>query len=198
MGSQVETWIQNCPNWVQWTFSAYWKPSHRKSTILQCEGCSTWTSSGILEHRYPIWQNWKRYQLPCQSTYHKSHWLTDDISYTYNIVNIFTHLNYSILYMITLINTSSARENGELVLFQLVLKVYPTHHSLAHCCTHLLGTPGNITGNLSIGRWVKHVSCYRFESTTFCINSFTSYTISGTNQYWWHIYFLQTNYLTSY
>ena len=31
--------------------------------------------------------------------------------------------------MITLINTSSTRENGELVLFQLVLKAYPTCHS---------------------------------------------------------------------
>ena len=31
--------------------------------------------------------------------------------------------------MITLINTSSTRENGELVLFQPILKAYPTHHS---------------------------------------------------------------------
>ena len=31
--------------------------------------------------------------------------------------------------MIILINTSSTRENGESVLFQLVLKAYPTHHS---------------------------------------------------------------------
>ena len=31
--------------------------------------------------------------------------------------------------MITLISTSSTRENGELVLFQLVLKAYPTHQS---------------------------------------------------------------------
>ena len=31
--------------------------------------------------------------------------------------------------MITLINTSSTRENGESVLFQPVLKAYPTHHS---------------------------------------------------------------------
>ena len=31
--------------------------------------------------------------------------------------------------MITLVNTSSTRENGESVLFQPVLKAYPTHHS---------------------------------------------------------------------
>ena len=31
--------------------------------------------------------------------------------------------------MITLSNTSSTRENGESVLFQLVLNAYPTHHS---------------------------------------------------------------------
>ena len=31
--------------------------------------------------------------------------------------------------MITLVNTSSAKENGESVLFQPVLKAYPMHHS---------------------------------------------------------------------
>ena len=39
--------------------------------------------------------------------------------------------------MITLINTSSTRENGESVLFQLVLKAYPTCHSwfiTVHVC----------------------------------------------------------------
>ena len=34
-----------------------------------------------------------------------------------------------VLYMITLINTSFTRENWESVLFQPVLKAYPTHHS---------------------------------------------------------------------
>ena len=88
MGSQVESQIQNCPNWAQQTFPAYWKSSHRKGTILQCEGCSTWISSQILEHRYPIWQSWKIYQPPCKSTYHKSQWLTDDISCTYTTAHI--------------------------------------------------------------------------------------------------------------
>ena len=40
-----------------------------------------------------------------------------------------THLTYSILCMITLVNTSSSRGNGESILFQPVLKAYPTHHS---------------------------------------------------------------------
>ena len=84
---EVETQMQNCPIWVQQTFSAYWKPSHRESPILQHEGCSTWTSSGVLEHGYPIWQSWEKNQQSCKSTYHKSHWLTDNISYTYNTVN---------------------------------------------------------------------------------------------------------------
>ena len=41
--------------------------------------------------------------------------------------------------MITLINTSSARENGESVLFQPVLKAYPTHHSWLITAHILLG-----------------------------------------------------------
>ena len=28
-----------------------------RKVVLQCEGCSTWTSSRILEHRYTIWQS---------------------------------------------------------------------------------------------------------------------------------------------
>ena len=46
--------------------------------------------------------------------------------------------------MITLINTSSARENGESVLFQLVLKVYPMHHSWL------------ITAHISLGSLEQH------------------------------------------
>ena len=87
MGSQVETQIQNCLNWAQWTFSTYWKPCHRKSMILQCEGCSTWTSSRILEHRYPVWQSWKIYQPPCKPTHHMSPWLIDTITYTFSTLN---------------------------------------------------------------------------------------------------------------
>ena len=41
--------------------------------------------------------------------------------------------------MITLINTSSARENGESVLFQPVLKAYPAHHSWLITAHILLG-----------------------------------------------------------
>ena len=46
--------------------------------------------------------------------------------------------------MITPINTSSTRENGELVLFQLVLKAYPTCHSWL------------ITAHISLG----HLECH--------------------------------------
>ena len=46
--------------------------------------------------------------------------------------------------MIILINTSSIRENGESVLFQLVLKAYPTHH------------PWLITAHISLGHLEQH------------------------------------------
>ena len=51
---------------------------------------------------------------------------------------------YGTLYMITLINTSSTRENGELVLLQPVWKAYPTHHSWL------------ITAHISLG----HLECH--------------------------------------
>ena len=41
MGSQVETWIQNCPNWGNGHFLHIKKPGNRKSMILQDEGCGT-------------------------------------------------------------------------------------------------------------------------------------------------------------
>ena len=155
MGPQVETQRQNCPNWVWWTFSAYWKPGHRKSMILQHIGYSTWTPSGILEHRYPISQSWKIYQPPCKSTYQKSHWLTDNISYT-TLKIIDTHLNYNILYMITLITTSSTRENGESVLFQPVLKAYPTCHSWL------------ITVHISLGHLEHHWKSFNRQLDKTC------------------------------
>ena len=46
--------------------------------------------------------------------------------------------------MVTLINTSSTRENGESVLLQPVLKAYPTHHSWL------------ITAHISLG----HLECH--------------------------------------
>ena len=55
-----------------------------------------------------------------------------------------THLTYSILYMIILINTSSTREFGESVLFQPVLKAYPTCHLWF------------ITAHISIGHLEHH------------------------------------------
>ena len=51
---------------------------------------------------------------------------------------------YSVLCMITLINTSSTRENGESVLFQPVFKAYPTCHSWL------------ITAHISLG----HLECH--------------------------------------
>ena len=44
----------------------------RKSMILQHEGCSFQTSCRILEHRYPIWQNWKNMLITLQTYLYKS------------------------------------------------------------------------------------------------------------------------------
>ena len=101
-----------------------------KSMILQHEGCSTWASCRILEYRYTIWQSWKICQPSCKFTYYISSWFNDNHSlHTDHCEQFSTHPTYSILYMITLINTSFTREYGELVLFQPVLKAYPTCHS---------------------------------------------------------------------
>ena len=65
--------------------------------------------------------------------------------------------------MVTLVNTSSTRESREWVVFQLVLKAYPTCHSWL------------ITAHVSLGHlechwksfidsWIKHVSYYSFLS----------------------------------
>ena len=43
--------------------------------VWSCYGCSTWTSSTILEHWYTIWQSWKIHQPPCEFTKYHSQWL---------------------------------------------------------------------------------------------------------------------------
>ena len=53
--------------------------------------------------------------------------------------------------MITLINTSSTRENGESVLFQPVLKAYPMHHSWL------------ITAHISLGHLERHWKSFTRE-----------------------------------
>ena len=55
-----------------------------------------------------------------------------------------TNLHYSTLFMITLTSTSSGRELGESVLFQPVLKAYPTCHSWI------------ITAHVSLGHLEHH------------------------------------------
>ena len=58
--------------------------------------------------------------------------------------------------MITLINTSSTRENGELVLFQPVLKAYPTHHSWL------------ITAHVSLGHLEHHWKSFNKQMDKTC------------------------------
>ena len=151
--------------------------------ILQCEGCCTRTFSGILEHWYSVWQSWKIYQPPCKPTYHKSSWLIYIITYTFSTVHIWP---------LILITASQAwspsstphppEKHGESVLFQPVLKAYPTWHSWL------------ITAHISLGHLECHWKTFnrqmdrtwqvirRFKSTTLCTNSVTSYTTNGVDQ----------------
>ena len=57
MGFKVETWISDCPYWVQWTFHPHWKPSHRKDKILQCHRYYSRTSCWLLECQHQVWQS---------------------------------------------------------------------------------------------------------------------------------------------
>ena len=75
MGPQMETWIQNCQYWVWWTLPTHWKSSYWKNKVLQHQGCSTWTSSGILEHQHTIWQSWEIHQPPCKFANYHALWL---------------------------------------------------------------------------------------------------------------------------
>ena len=58
--------------------------------------------------------------------------------------------------MITLINTTSTRENRELVLFQLVLKAYPTCHSWF------------ITAHISLGHLEHHWKSFNRQMDKTC------------------------------
>ena len=60
VGSQMETGIQDCPVLnMQWMLPTQWKSSYWKNKTMQCQRCSTWTTSGTLEHWYTVWQSWK-------------------------------------------------------------------------------------------------------------------------------------------
>ena len=58
--------------------------------------------------------------------------------------------------MITLINASSTRENGESVLFQLVLKAYLMHHSWL------------ITAHISLGHLEQHWKSFTRQMDRTC------------------------------
>ena len=58
--------------------------------------------------------------------------------------------------MITLTNTSSGRENGESVLFQPVLKAYPTWHSWL------------ITAHISLGQLEWHWKSFTRQMDRTC------------------------------
>ena len=46
----METWIQTCLHQVQWTLPAHWKQGYLKIKVMQHQGCSTQTTSRIVEH----------------------------------------------------------------------------------------------------------------------------------------------------
>ena len=54
---KVETWIQDCPYWVQWTLHPHRKPSYRENTILQHQRYYTRTSHQVLEYWHPVQQS---------------------------------------------------------------------------------------------------------------------------------------------
>ena len=56
-GPQVETWILDCLYWAQWTLPTHWKSGHRENKVMQHQGYSTWTTSGILKHWHTIHQS---------------------------------------------------------------------------------------------------------------------------------------------
>ena len=64
MGSQVETWIQDCWYWAWWTLPAHWKSGHREDKDMQHKAHSTWTTHWVLEHWHTIQQTGKNINHP--------------------------------------------------------------------------------------------------------------------------------------
>ena len=60
---------------LQWTLPAHWKSSHWKNKVMQCQRCSTQTTSWILEYQHTIWQSWKIHQPFCEFANYQAHWL---------------------------------------------------------------------------------------------------------------------------
>ena len=73
-GNQVETWIQDCLHWVQWTLPTHWKSRYWKSKVMQCQRCTSQTTSGVLEHQHTIWQSWEIHQPPCKFANYHTQW----------------------------------------------------------------------------------------------------------------------------
>ena len=78
------------------------------------------------------------------------------MSYMITLQIIGTNLHYSTLFMIILTTTSSDRELGESVVFQPVLKVYPTHHSWI------------ITAYVSLGHLEQHWNFFNRQLVRTC------------------------------
>ena len=75
MGPQMDIWIQGCPYWGWQTLPTYWKSRYWKNKLMQCQRCSTQTTSRILEHWHTIWQIWQIHQPPWKFANYHTQWL---------------------------------------------------------------------------------------------------------------------------
>ena len=81
---------------------------------------------------------------------------TTCIGYSTSLYIISTNLHCSTLFMITFTSTSSGRELGESVIFQPVLKAYPTQHSYI------------ITAHISLGHLEHHWKAFNRQLIRKC------------------------------
>ena len=140
MGSQVETQIQDCLYWtvMDTTCTSKTRPQEKTSS-MQHKGHNTQTIHWVLEHWHAIWQSWEVHQPPWQLTNHHAQQLKMNTLLNVNshLYITCTHLLYSILYLVTLFNAAAKQETWESILFQPVLKAYPTHHAWIITCPHI-------------------------------------------------------------
>ena len=59
----MEPCMWNCLYWALWTLPSYWKSGNWTNKIMQHQGYSTQTTSGIMAHWHKVWQSRKIHHL---------------------------------------------------------------------------------------------------------------------------------------
>ena len=132
MGPEVGSWLQDCLQRAQQTLPSHRKPSYRNNETLQCERYCTQTTSQAMECSHNIWKSWKIHKSSIKSPNYLPQQLKIILKQKSKTKKPSLLLTKPPFFSLLCIGTLTEKDTShhESVLFHVVLKAYPTCHSL--------------------------------------------------------------------